>query len=955
MNRHFSLYIWFLAGAAVVSVTLALLSWRRRSTPGAALFALLMLATAEWALMYALELESKNLPTALLWAKTGYLGIVTIPAAWLAFVLQHTGREKWLAHRRWLLLTVEPAITVPLVWTNEAHGLIWKEVSWQTCGAHNLLAVTHGAGWWVHLAYSYLVLLSGTLLLGWALVRSPRPYRYQNIALFLGALIPWIGNALYAFGLNPLPCLDLTPFAFALTGPVIAWGLFRYRLLDLVPVARDAVVMSMADGVIVLDKQNRIVDLNPAAEGIIGCPAADVIGQPARAVFSARPDLIERYRDVAQAQAEITLGRGMIQRTFDLRISPLYDQRHRLRGRVIVLRETTELQRAEEALRRREAILGAIAYAADRFLQTPDWEKEVQKVLARLGEATGVSRVYIFENHTGPGEELLTSQRYEWAAPDATPQIDNPDLQNFPYLEGGFGRWVDTMSRGEAIVGLVRDFPPSEQETLAAQGILSIVVAPIFVGGEWWGFIGFDECRLEREWTGTEIEALMMAADVVGAAICRGRSHRLLEEHARHQALLNEVTRIALGRADFQEMLQTLADRLGELFGADGAYITRWDEEQGLTIPCAAYGPMREVYPTMRPQPGEVTVTESVLRVGRPLAIEDVSNTPYLSPRIAAQFPTRSMLALPLIAGERWLGAVLISYEQFHRFTTEEIAHAEQVAAHIALAVAKAQALEETRRALAERQQAEEKLRQYALQLEARNEELDAFAHTVAHDLKSPLGLIVTTAEVLKENLTALPEEEVHHYLQSIARQGWKMNNIVEALLLLSSVRREEVPIHPLDMGGIVAEALSRLAPIVARSRAEIVLPENWPIAMGYAPWIEEVWVNYISNAIKYGGQPPRIEIGADSSAPPGMVRFWVRDNGPGLTPEEQSRLFTPFTRLTREGKGHGLGLSIVRRIVEKIGGQVGVESEAGRGCIFMFTLPQADAPPSSALPADEA
>jgi two-component system sensor histidine kinase/response regulator len=123
---------------------------------------------------------------------------------------------------------------------------------------------------------------------------------------------------------------------------------------------------------------------------------------------------------------------------------------------------------------------------------------------------------------------------------------------------------------------------------------------------------------------------------------------------------------------------------------------------------------------------------------------------------------------------------------------------------------------------------------------------------------------------------------------------------------------------------------------------------------VGHGPWIEEVWANYISNALKYGGSPPRIELGADPpppSPPSGgtegearMVRFWVRDNGPGLTPEEQARLFTPFTRLEQvRAKGHGLGLSIVRRIVEKLGGQVGVESEVGQSSTFSFTLPAVD------------
>jgi signal transduction histidine kinase len=143
-------------------------------------------------------------------------------------------------------------------------------------------------------------------------------------------------------------------------------------------------------------------------------------------------------------------------------------------------------------------------------------------------------------------------------------------------------------------------------------------------------------------------------------------------------------------------------------------------------------------------------------------------------------------------------------------------------------------------------------------------------------------------------------------------------------------------------MANLVVQSQERLTTLIDNAQAEIAVADEWPVALGYGPWIEEVWTNYISNAIKYGGDPPRVEIGATAQNN-GHVQFWVRDNGAGLTPEEQARLFTPFTRLNEvKVKGHGLGLSIVRRIVEKLGGEVGVESEgvSGKGCIFSFTLP---------------
>ena len=244
----------------------------------------------------------------------------------------------------------------------------------------------------------------------------------------------------------------------------------------------------------------------------------------------------------------------------------------------------------------------------------------------------------------------------------------------------------------------------------------------------------------------------------------------------------------------------------------------------------------------------------------------------------------------------------------------------------------------------AEVAQAVEELRQQARDLQSRNEELDAFAHTVAHDLKNPAGLIVGFTELLTHDCAERLAEDQLPVLYGLAKSANTMTNIIDELLLLAQVRKAEVKTVPLDMGDIVAQAQQRLAYMIEQYAAEMTVPDTWPRASGYGPWVEEVWVNYLSNALKYGGQPPRVELGAEQKDE--MVKFWMRDNGNGIAPEEQARLFTLFTRLEVRAKGHGLGLSIVQRIVEKLGGQVGVESDGvpGHGSLFCFTLPAAHA-----------
>jgi signal transduction histidine kinase len=264
----------------------------------------------------------------------------------------------------------------------------------------------------------------------------------------------------------------------------------------------------------------------------------------------------------------------------------------------------------------------------------------------------------------------------------------------------------------------------------------------------------------------------------------------------------------------------------------------------------------------------------------------------------------------------------------------EEIRFREQAEKH----------LQNTASILAERTQ---ELERSTEELKKRNLELDAFAHTVAHDLKNPLGGIVGFTELLLDECSSTPPqyESCQERLSHIRQAAEQMFNIIDALLLLAGVSRQmQMVPHALNMSEIIKRVIEqRLCYMLRDYAAEIKVVSTWPIAQGYSPWIEEIWVNYLSNGLKYGGNPPYLELGADSPKQ-NMIRFWVRDNGPGLPEEAQAKLFTPFTRLhTKRAKGHGLGLSIVQQIVEKLGGRAGVESTPGQGSLFYFTLPVYD------------
>lgn len=435
-------------------------------------------------------------------------------------------------------------------------------------------------------------------------------------------------------------------------------------------------------------------------------------------------------------------------------------------------------------------------------------------------------------------------------------------------------------------------------------------------------------------------------------------------------------------RRQAEAQLQHFTARLQLLHELDQALLTTTSPE---AIATAALGRVRQLLPCRRASVVELTTPQHprILAIeagtgwtlniavweqtlpGESSQFSRLQNVPdlgALAERSALQEAlyaegTRAYLMIPLPFQGQVIGALILEADQPNAFTAEHLSIAVEIAVLLAVAIWQARLyaalqheLLERRAAEAALRQSEAALREYAAGLEASNAELDAFAHTVAHDLKGPLTALIGFSDLLQTRRARMTDDQIQQALLTINQMGHKMTSIINELLLLASVRKmTEVDIGPLAMETIVAEVRNRLRAALSQSGAVLSLPSSWPTAVGYSPWIEEVWANYISNALKYGGIPPRIELGWDEMPVVGEApdqvrpswRFWVRDNGAGLPPEQCALLFAEFTRLgDTRAEGHGLGLSIVKRIVEKLGGQVGVESTVGVGSTFWFTLP---------------
>ncbi|HMQ52581.1 MAG TPA: histidine kinase N-terminal 7TM domain-containing protein [Anaerolineae bacterium] len=355
---HFTPHISPLLLAGLVSVLLGIYAWRRRSTTGATAFTLLTLTVAIWSFGYVLEIASGDRAVKIFWAKVQYFGITGTPLAWLAFALQFTNREKWLTRRNIALFAVIPLLTIPIVWTTEWHGLLWSRIDFDPQAPFEPLKLSYGLWFWVNWLFANVMLIIGSGLLINMFLRAPRLYRMQTGLLLLVALAPWLGNAIYVLGFAPLTNFDLTPVGFALSTLLVAWSLFQFKLLDIVPVARSAVVEVMGDGVLVIDNQRRIVDLNPVAQLILGHNASQVVGRTIDQGLATWPELYHYLVDMlplTEAQTELTQAQpGRSPNYFDVHLSPLRDRRRQVTGWLIVLHDITERKQAEQALRESE-------------------------------------------------------------------------------------------------------------------------------------------------------------------------------------------------------------------------------------------------------------------------------------------------------------------------------------------------------------------------------------------------------------------------------------------------------------------------------------------------------------------------------------------------------------------------------------------------------------------------
>lgn len=352
--------MFVLVVTALTSSIVSLQSWRRRDRAWARPLSFAGIAVTIMAAGYAVELANPQLENMLLAVRFQYIGIVSIPVFWLWFALTYTGRSTMVDTSRHYALLIVPALTLMLAWTNDLHGLIWQSTAVTVNENGTFFAPTYGSWFWMHTLYSYSLILLATGFLMMTALRTHRLFRWQALMLVMAAVAPLLGNLLYLLRIGPGQFLDLLPIGFGISVLLVALLTMRGRLLEAIPLARTLTFEQMRDGVVVLDPERRIVDLNITASKMFNRAIADVIGMPITALFPADVNLPVQYLTAHEIDEEIALTTSTGLRWFSIQVFPLAGWRGRIKGWLVHWRDITSRRQDEELLRLRNAELEAL-------------------------------------------------------------------------------------------------------------------------------------------------------------------------------------------------------------------------------------------------------------------------------------------------------------------------------------------------------------------------------------------------------------------------------------------------------------------------------------------------------------------------------------------------------------------------------------------------------------------
>jgi signal transduction histidine kinase len=572
------------------------------------------------------------------------------------------------------------------------------------------------------------------------------------------------------------------------------------------------------------------------------------------------------------------------------------------------------------ALHERETILEAATYAANAFISHANWRIVIEGVLQQLGQVTGASHISLFELLTQSDETSVIIRRYMWSAPgidspapaDAylSPGLGDAKEVETPLERNGWERWRRNLSRGLPFYGTLLTLLPNEAEEASRLGVQSLLCVPVFVGDSWWGEIRLDDQHTMRQWSLSEIDGLKIVAGVLGSAIQRQHSDQArLENEALYRRTISAAGAVPYVTRANDDQFAFIGEGIFKLTGFTNQEmdLNLWNE--------------RIIDGIMMGEAEGLSIDEAweMARKGK----LDTWNCDYLIRHRDGSLRWISDTSLEDLGPDgKWRGSTGIMMDITDRKQAEEV-------------------IRRLNAGLEERvRQRTSQLEFSNRELEAANQELEAFAYSVAHDLRAPLRSIDGYSKLLAEDYSPSLPDEARQYLDNTRRAAQRMGQLIDDLLLLSRVTRAEMHIAPVNLSGIALDVIGDLRRQDPQ-RAVMVTIEPELNTDGDASLLRLALENLLGNAWKFTSRQEQPSIYLGKKIRKEETVFFIKDNGAGFDMKYAHQLFKAFQRLhsIEEFKGSGVGLATVQRVIQRHGGHIWAKATVGEGAVFYFTI----------------
>lgn len=616
--------------------------------------------------------------------------------------------------------------------------------------------------------------------------------------------------------------------------------------------------------------------------------------------------------------------------------------------------ELVDRRRAEAELQEREAILEVVAEAANTFLKISEWSAEgwrteVNRLLERLGSTIRASHAYIFENHLDDQGNIRMSMRYEWTAQGFTSDMVNPMYQNMTLDVNYLASWEDNIRNGLPYIGDANHISAEDMNDLRQRNIQALLDVPIFIDGKWWGTIGFDDMALARNWSAAEVDALVVAGNLLGAAIKRRQTDSILQDELQQRkSLINELEKrnaesetlresaaIVAATLDRSEAVSLILEQIARVVPYKSASVQLIDKDMLEIVSSVG---LEQLYDDigMRFPIDDKEPALPVIEGRAPYVLFGDIQTHVSTFNEFPHNDIRAWMAVPLKVKGRIMGIIAIDGSEVGQFSEKDAKLAATYANQVAITLENSRLFSELQAELTSKQALIE-------ELENKNAELERFTYTVSHDMRSPLVTIQGFLGYLEKSAAAGNMTSFRRDLERISRATLRMDNLLKDVLELSRIGRYLNERQTISFYELVKDAMDVIHGRLVQRGVKLQVMTDLPEVYGDRPRLTEVMQNLMDNAAKYMGEQtdPTIWVGTQGEEN-GFPIFYVRDNGMGIAPEYHTRIFGLFDKLSPDSEGTGIGLALVKRIIEFHEGRIWVESEPGKGSTFYFTLPKA-------------